>query len=55
MKIHSAGAELFHADRRMDGWTERQSKQLFFKGLLTYLKTQSVLSYAFIPLILKYD
>jgi len=25
MKIHSAGAELFHVDRRMDGRTDRQT------------------------------
>ena len=26
MKIHSAGAELIHTDRQMDGWTDRHDK-----------------------------
>jgi hypothetical protein len=40
MKIHPVGAELFHADKGTDGWTERRTDmtKLIVEILQTRLK-----------------
>jgi len=40
MKIRPMGAELFHADRRSDGRTNRETWQLFTATLRTRVKKE---------------
>ena len=38
MKILSEGAELFHADERMEGWTDRQTDMKLIASFRNFAK-----------------
>jgi hypothetical protein len=49
MKIRLVGAELFHTDGRMDGWTDRRDEgnESLFAMMRTRLKTRKRFSIIF--------